>query len=306
MKVFVNQDYVEGPWGGGNAFVKAMLSHKKDITFTNKFTDLAKGDIDTFFVTNLDGHGGQLNIIQVFDIARSMNAKIILRVNENDARKGTTGVDKRFADVMVNCDHVVFVSNWLKKYYEDKFDLSSISSSVIYNGVDHDVFKQCDKEMKFNNSKINIVSAHWSDNYLKGQDITEFLDEFVGNNSNEFTFSFIGRTKAKLNNSLHIQPLYGHELGKMLSKFDVNINGSRFDPGPNSVLESLACNVPTYVHEDGGGAVEFAGDDHVFKNVIELSQILLSKSFLMNTTRLLSWNESISQYTESIKSVVSL
>ena len=41
---------------------------------------------------------------------------------------------------------------------------------------------------KINNKKVNIVTHHWSDNYLKGFDVYDKLDEFVKEN-NDFTFT---------------------------------------------------------------------------------------------------------------------
>lgn len=138
---------------------------------------------------------------------------------------------------------------------------------------------------------------------MKGQDYVDWLDDFVGKNT-DFTYTFIGRTQSKLKNSKHIPPLNENLLAQELGKYDVCINASRFDPGPNSVIESISCKVPTYVHSNGGGAVEFAGKDHVFSTYDELEQILLKKQFNMNDTKFTSWLECSNQFVELFKTLI--
>lgn len=135
--------------------------------------------------------------------------------------------------------------------------------------------------------------SHWSDNALKGQDFAEWIDAFVAKRSEEFTFTYIGRTRASLKNSTVIGPLCATDLGAELAKYDVCINASRFDPGPNSVIEPIACGLPTYVHVDGGGGVEFAGKDHTFSSFDELETLLLSKQFKKNVNRFEPWEKTI-------------
>jgi hypothetical protein len=81
-----------------------------------------------------------------------------------------------------------------------------------------------------------------------------------------------------------------------LSKYDVYISGSLFDPGPNHILESLACNIPTYVYIDGGGCVEFAGNTHAYNTFEDLKDMLMIKNYTKNTFIPDSWQECMSQY----------
>ena len=62
-----------------------------------------------------------------------------------------------------------------------------------------------------------------------------------------------------------------------------SMSASRFDPGPNHILESIACQIPTYVASDGGGAVEFAGKDHAFEDLDQLFRIIRSRSYVNNS-----------------------
>jgi hypothetical protein len=166
-------------------------------------------------------------------------------------------------------------------------------NTVILNGVDKKIF--CEGN-KFNNGKINILAHHWSDNHMKGAQIYEEIDRFVGEYSQEFTFTYIGRTKSNFKNTKVIQPLFGTKLGQELGKYDVYVSASKWDPGPNHISEPISCKIPTYVHFEGGGCVEFAGHDHVFHSWDELKQLLLGKHFLPNSTSFETWEEMSCKY----------
>ena len=188
-------------------------------------------------------------------------------------------------------DATIFVSDWIKRYHIDR-GWNCENSSVIYNGVNTDHFK---KSEKINNGKINIVTHHWSDNAMKGFDVYDLLDRFVKENK-EFTFTYIGRHRGTFKNTKIIEPLFGESLGKELSKYDVYISGSRHDPGPNHILESISCSIPTFSHIDGGGACEFSGDSHVYKTFDDLISILHLKKYAKNSLTPQTWADCVEKY----------
>lgn len=285
MKVYINRSVVNGPYGGGNRLFEAFYK-------TNKF------QIDKFvnsrvvLIVGIDSdefHPDALTIIR----HKLPNQKIILRVNECDARKNTFHVDPRLIELSGMVDHTIFVSGWLQGYFGERW--RCLSNSVIINGVDKNIYKP---NQKFNNGKTNIVCAHWSDNDLKGADYIAWLDEFVGKHPDLFTFTYIGRTKVKLKNSRHLGPFASKELGEELGKYDVCINASRHDPGPNSCIESISCGLPTYVHVDGGGGREFASNDydHIFATFDDVEFILTSQNFEKNVFIPNDWETCINEY----------
>ena len=171
---------------------------------------------------------------------------------------------------------------------------------VIYNGVDVSIFKP---GPKMKNEKINIVTHHWSNNRMKGFDTYEAIDRFVKANLG-FTFTYIGRDLGTFKNTIIIPPLHGDSLANELSKYDVYISGSLFDPGPNHILEALACELPTYVIKDGGGAVEFADASHTFMLNKDLTEILLKKDFKKNKYKPCSWQVCVEKYGASLDSIL--
>lgn len=295
MKILINRQPVSGPWGGGNTFVKALIQglKKSGHSITHSLDD----DIDCFFMVDPrpdPACPGIANVVEKFGTGK---VKIIHRVNECDARKNTEHMDHLLLQCSSVVDKTVFVSRWMGNYFLAK-GWRCQNNLFIHNGVDKNVFKPLEKSSR----KIkSVVAHHWSNNLLKGFDAYEFLDYLAG--KGKIRFTYIGRHRDSFENTKIIPPCTGEDLAKQLADHDVYISGSRFDPGPNHILEALAVGLPTYVHANGGGAVEFAGESHTFKNLIELEKIILADSHDKNQYEILAWNDSIAQYVEAIETI---
>lgn len=302
MKLYINRNQVRGPWGGGahffNNFYKEVPNLGHEVCRSSDFC--ARPDV--IFIAGLEADNGAISVEQAISYKMYLNpdAKLILRVNENDARKSTNHVDDLWVRVSEYVDGSVFVSNWLRNYFLEK-GWKCKNNTVIYNGVDREIFKS---NKALDNDKNNIVAHHWSQHENKGFDIYEKIDEFVGQNTG-FTFTYIGRHRNTFKNTKIIEPLFGEKLGCELGKYDVYVSASRWDPGPNHCLEAIACKLPTFVHKDGGGAVEFAGTNHVYNDWQELKSLLTVGSWTHNNDTFLStWSKCIEQYVtfaESLK-----
>jgi len=294
MKVYLNRAPVSGPWGGGNLFVSAF--HKRAGALC-EFVEGSMATPDVVLLAGLenDGYGISIDQAMTYQMYMKPDCKIVLRVNENDARKGTDNVDKMLLASSQVIDGTVFVSEWLRDYFVAK-GWACQNNTVIYNGVARDIFAP---QPKLANGKLNIVAHHWSDNRMKGADIYKEIDRFVGEHPDQFAFTYIGRHKCDFKHTTVVKPLAGKELGKELGKHDMYVSASRFDPGPNHILEALSCNLPTYVHADGGGCCEFAGPSHVYENWDHLKQILTGdQPILPNLTvaNLRTWQACVQEY----------
>jgi len=294
MIVYVNRKPHVGPWGGGNLLVKAFV--EEATAAGHKVVYDIQDSIGAMLL--LDPRYGNTRIsVNEMILYKSKNTgtKFLHRVNECDARKLTTDVDSMLRECSRYTDKTIFVSNWMKDYHLHK-GWQCNNNSVIYNGIDKSHFRPREK---LENGKINIVTHHWSNNPLKGFDFYEKIDKFVSNNSS-YTFTYIGRDRGTFSNTKLVPPLFGLDLGKELAKYDVYVSGTRSDPGPNHILESISCDIPTYTFSEGGGAVEFAGEDHTFNSWKELLKILESKNFTKNSMSIDSWKDCVNKYLEEI------
>lgn len=308
MLALINRGVVLGPWGGGaqfvNAFYRYAPKHGLDVARSSSGTD----NPDAVLVVGLDadprapGVGISIEQAITYQMYFKPDCKIVLRVNDCDARKGTKGVDDLLVKVSAHVDGTVFVSRWLQDYFARK-GWACNNQAVIVNGVNgKDVFKP--GVTKADDGRLHVVTHHWSDNPMKGEDVHVKLDELAGEHPNWFAYTFVGRTSYAFKHARHVKPLYGPPLGEELGKHDVYVSASRFDPGPNHVLEALSCGLSTWVHADGGGAVEFAGKDHVYRTWDELRHTLDVMTFgrqcalQPNTSALAlrTWEDCITDY----------
>lgn len=255
MKIMFNRKIVDGPWGGGNLFVKNMytLLKSKGHHICFDFED----NIDIIFMID----PRQVDVKEGYSVddiieygSKFPDAEIIHRVNECDKRKGTDFMDSLLLESNRIADYTVFNSQWLADYFLERgFDRNY---SVIYNGCDTDIFYPNQDKVGCSNP-VRLVTHHWSDNWMKGFDIYNALDEFVENRDIEFTY--IGRYNKEYTpkNINIIPPINGLALGEELRKYDVYITASRFEPCGNHFIEGSASGLPILYHKDGGGMKEF-------------------------------------------------
>jgi glycosyltransferase involved in cell wall biosynthesis len=244
------------------------------------------------------GAGFEQLVAYRLTMAGRRKVKVIIRANENDARKGTNNVDRMWSIASNHADGTVFVSEWMREYFNDSWHCDN--NVVIKNGVDHEIFKP---NKKLDNGKVNIVAHHWSNNPMKGFDVYDWLDDFVGRNDG-FTFTYIGRDRGTFEHTNVIRPLHGRKLGEELGKYDVYVSASRWDPGPNHILEALSCGLPTYVYKDGGGCVEFVDEHAVYNDTTHLENILRSKHWIAHPQlgmSLSDWKSCVGMYADFIR-----
>lgn len=296
MQVYLNRRVHQGPWGGGNLFVKAFHELVKNHSnVENLFNTDGRINPEVMLLAGLENDGQDISVEQAitYKMYVKPECQLVLRVNENDARKGTHHMDDILVKISEHIDGTVFVSHWLQDYFMER-GWACKNNIVIHNGVDGEVFKP---QPKLNNGKLNIVAHHWSDNRMKGADIYEAIDRFVGNRSDQFAFTYIGRHQCDFKHTNVVRPLHGKALGEELGKHDIYVSASLHDPGPNHILEALACGLPTLVDRRGGGCVEFAGDDHTFRDWNELEACLLGHGYGPNTSFIPpTWPECVQKY----------
>lgn len=298
IKVFVNRKPVAGPWGGGNNFTKSIFEFGND--FGIHFTADPREKFDAILM--LDPRYDEIGISanEISDYKKeNPNCPVFYRVNECDARKGTNEIDSIIIGMNSFLDEYIFVSEWMKDYFcknKENFLIPN-NVSVIYNGVNKDhFFENHEKPLS---EKLRIVTHHWSNNLFKGFDIYEKLDEVSKTENIQFTY--VGRDRNTFKNAIVIPPLSGEDLGNAIRNHDLYISASRWDPGPNHVIEAITSGLPILAHIDGGGALEFVGQDNKFENFEDLIKIIRSKSYKKSKIKFDNWKECIEKYCERIK-----
>jgi hypothetical protein len=288
MKLAINRKPVEGPWGGGNKFVKAVYDTAPPGV---EITNFLSKDVDTILLID-PRRDGSFDAGDAFKFSLNRKVQVIQRINECDARKGTEHMDSLLLQCSVHNTKTIFVSEWMRGYFASK-GWACKNQFVLVNGVDDCFFETSSSQQSFD--KIRVVTHHWSNNIMKGFDAYDFVDYLSAKNS-KIAFTYVGRDRGSFTNCRVVPPLHGKQLAEELSRHDVYISGSRSDPGPNHVLEAIAVGLPTYVHAEGGGAVEFAGREFSYKNFHELEKILFMTSHSKNAMFVPRWSETMSKF----------
>tara|TARA_Y100000310_G_scaffold308073_1_gene350808 strand:- start:9021 stop:9944 length:924 start_codon:yes stop_codon:yes gene_type:complete len=254
MKIYLNRQPVEGPWGGGNHIVTNLVNRLVKLGHQVVFRLEDKIDIIFCFDPRPNNYGEEYK--HFINYKNRYGTKIIQRVGD----LGTHGKPKLTKLVkwsILNSDHLIFPSEWAKKYigYEAE------NYSVIHNAPLEIFYKYRNFNIEQTREQINLITHHWSINPKKGFSFYQQLDEFVDNK--KISFTYIGRTPKNFSfrNATHI-PANGSKafLAKKLAQSDIYVTASQEEAGANHVLEALAAGIPILYHKKGGSIIEYCNE----------------------------------------------
>lgn len=278
MKVSIGANVIEGPWGGGNLFVKNLtnflIKNGHSVIY-----DLKDNDIDIILLTDprKKSESSSYNHRQIRKYKKKVNpnVKVVHRINECDERKNTKGLNKYYIKANLVADYTIFVSTWLKNIYINSGYVSR-SDSVILAGADKSIFNRDNQIDYLQGNKLNIVTHHWSNNWNKGFNVYQQLDNLLSENNYKeiFNFTYIGNLPKnfKFQNSRTIQPLHDSELAKELKYHHIYLTASLNEPSGNHHIEAAQCGLPIlYINSGGipeycnGYGVMFEEDNFIIK-----------------------------------------
>lgn len=258
-RVAINMRLTASPWGGGNQWVRQMVGHLRARGYVVVF-DVAE-DVDAIVL--VDPRVGGLVTFGPREIRayRSRHPEVVClhRVNECDARKGTSGMDDLLAEANRVADFTVFVSGWLLEHHAGRWFDRVRPHRVIPNGADPATFHPVGGEVFAPASTFRLVTHHWSDNWMKGFDVYQEVDRLIAEGQLPGTELWvIGRWPAgvRWRAAATFDPMPPAELGALLRRCHAYLTASRWDPGPMHAVEGAQCGLPLIYHEDGGGIVE--------------------------------------------------
>jgi len=234
--VHILYEIKDGPWGGGNQFLKSLKKHfqsqgvyeddvqKADVVLFNShqhIEEVAKAKFrrrQAIFVHRIDGPMKLYNKM-------------------SDRRDDIVSVANRYM-----ADATVFQSNWSRKQnYRMGLSKSNIDT-VINNAPDSVVFNRCKKAEFTRGRKIRLIATSWSVNWNKGFSAYQWLDQNLDFEKYEMTF--VGKTPVEFRNIRHVQLLPSEDLAGHLKQSDIFIFASAIEACSNSLLEALHCGLP--------------------------------------------------------------
>ena len=151
---------------------------------------------------------------------------------------------------------LVFPSLWAK----ERIQFSGDNYKIIHNAPLEEFYEN--RSANKPDSKIGIITHHWSTNPKKGFDFYRALDNCLPDLEN-IDFTYVGRLPDgfKFKNSNYIKAIGDNRaLAEILSSNDIYLTASEEEAGANHVLESLACGLPVAYHKNGGSIVEYCSE----------------------------------------------
>lgn len=244
MKINILFGFKQGAFGGGNQFLKALRRYFESAGIYEQ--NIVNSDVIIFNSIQKANEvvKTKLKFPEKVYIHR-VDGPIRLYNRMNDRRDKVVNILNRLVS-----DGTIFQSNWSKEenyklgFYKNDFE------TIIINAPDPKIFNREDRIEFSKNRKIRLIAASWSDNWKKGFEVYQWLDNNL--DYRKFEMVFIGRTPIKFNNIRQVRFLSSEELALEFKRSDIFITASQNDPCSNSLIEALHCGLPVIVLNEGG------------------------------------------------------
>ena len=276
-KLHILYEFKDGPWGGGNQFLKALRAAliKADAYSEDPFS----ADAILFNSHHFnDHHSGLTTLCDVR--ARNPKVAFIHRVDGpiKLVRGGYLPTDKLiFKANEFLADGTVFQTDWS---YRNSLKLGMKPKgpvTQIINAADPEIFNARNKKLR--GSKLRLIATSWAANKRKGFDVYAYLDKAL--DFDRYDMTFVGNSPVVFANIKCTAPVSSRELAEILSRHDVFVTASVNDPCSNSLIEGLSSGLPALVRNSGGHPEILGANGLAFEGTADvLEKIdLLSESY---------------------------
>lgn len=258
--VSINMFPTSGAWGGSSEFVKQFVLVLRRYGFRVVF-DL-NGSVDVIVVIDPrdDLQKKAYGMQEIVAYKRAHPAtRVLHRINECSKRKADTVMDEFLRKANDVADHTVFISEWLRDYFIERWFDSTKAHSVIYNGADPAIFHPIGSAVHTGQGLFRLVTHHWSPNPMKGFPVYAEVDRLIAEGELPgIELWIIGQWPKDIawRSAKLLPPASGHELADLLRQCHGYITASLWEPCGMHHIEGAQCGLPLLYHENGGGIVE--------------------------------------------------
>ncbi|RJR44259.1 MAG: glycosyltransferase family 1 protein [Deltaproteobacteria bacterium] len=240
MKITILYKFRNTAWGGANQFLHALRNW-----FVSKGCyeeDPFKADVGIFIsypFNNEDLFG------TVHKLKKNTNTLIVNRMNGPIFlyRDQDVAVDKmNFIFNRHVADGTIFQSKWSMEQCHKLGMIPNGYETIIGNAPDPGFFYRPDPSKNKVVGKTKIVAASWSDNYKKGFDTYQYLDDNL--DFARFEMTFIGRSPIIFKNINQLPILQSDKLAETFRDHDMFVFASKVETCSNILMEALHCGLP--------------------------------------------------------------
>lgn len=256
MIVAVNQRVIDGPWGGGNRFVRSLIEALSGAGHTVRH-DL-DGDTDIALMVDPRKRGANMTFgagaILRHLAWRNPRTIAVHRVNECDERKGEAFINARLARANYAADVTVFVGRWLADLPIWQSQLRA-PWHVIRNGADQRVFHARWQRPWDGATPLRVVTHHWGYHENKGFDVYRAIDAALAREPwrERLRFTYVGQLPKgfAFARATHVAPLDGEALADELRRHHAYLTASINEPGGHHQNEGALCGLPLIYRRSG-------------------------------------------------------
>jgi glycosyltransferase involved in cell wall biosynthesis len=266
IKVHILFEFREGPWGGGNQFLKSL----------KKYLRSADAYADNIAIAEIVLFNSHQHISEVAKIKLSYPEKCFIHRIDGPIRLYNQTNDRRdnvvFAANRYLADATVFQSAWSQQQ-NHRLGLHQKSfETIIPNAPQPSIFNRQRRQSFPTHRKIRLIATSWSSNWKKGFQVYQWLDNHL--DFGKYEMVFIGKSPIEFKNVKHISPLSSENIAEKLKESDIFIFASPIEACSNSLLEALHCALPV-VGIDGSSNPELIGrGGETFTNPEEIPDLL--------------------------------
>ena len=269
-KIHIAYNFVDGPWGGGNQFLKALRSRFRDLgVYEEKLCDASVLIINSF---DLNAPKLTREIIK----RKTDKSSVPHVIHRLDGPFGLVRGRFELADWAVKflnstvADATVFQTKWVRENLKLKPVFQS-REAVIGNAPDESIFYRAE-EIPNGNSRVRLIYSSWSNSHNKGFETLQWLDQNL--DWSRFEMSFFGNCPVVFHNIKTYGPKGSESLAKELRESDIFISPARNEPSSNAIIEALHCGLPVIAANHGGSPEIVGQGGELFDHDADLPEII--------------------------------
>ena len=265
-KVFVLYEFQQGPWGGGNQFLKALTKQLA------RSGNLAKSVHEANVVLVNSHHWGFRDLLVLFAWkVKVPSGIVILRVDGPISIVRGSSIT-RLVDFRIQvfirlvADGVVFQSNWSARK-SSSLGIRPKRWTVITNAPDPDVFFKSaviGQEVQ----PLRAVVSSWSSNPKKGFVLLEELVREL--DPKKIEVISIGNLSEARGGVTHLGPQESERVAEVLRSGHLFLALSSDDPCSNSLIEGIHCGLVPFALDSGGHPEIVKKREFLFSTATEL------------------------------------
>jgi glycosyltransferase involved in cell wall biosynthesis len=269
MKIHIFLEIKDGPWGGGNQFLKALREGLRlEGAYAERFEDADVVLVNSHHFSTVDRLGALISFLD-----QRPDVRIVHRVDGPVTliRNRDEGTDRLiFQFNRLFAQGSIFQSHWSLRHCEVLGMEIREPHTEIFNAPDPAIFHP--PEQRPAREKLRLIATSWSPSPQKGSDVYQWMDRNL--DWSRFEMRFVGNTAQAFQNIEHIPAVESSALARLLRDSDIFVTASRNDPCSNSLIEALHSGLPALARRDGGHPELVGRAGLLFETVEEIPALL--------------------------------